>query len=147
MEYSGVRDETHLQKRYKSLQSFLSKIMQKIRPKALPDPPKSWLEASKMGPAGSKIDPGALQGTIFEKHQTSDGPGGAQNRPRGAQEHLKDVPDRPKPLPNGAQDLPKSTFEVIFSQCFFPLEICIDFSLIFHCFLVAFPKVHLYKTL
>ena len=108
MEYSGVRDETHLQKRYKSLQRFLSKIMQKIGPKALPDPPKSWLEASKMGPAGSKIDPGALQGTIFEKHQTSDGPGGDQNRPRGAQEHLKDAPDRPKPLPNGAQDPPKS---------------------------------------
>ena len=66
-----------------------------------------------MGPAGSKIDPGALQGAIFEKHQTSDGPGGAQNRPRGAQEHLKDAPDRPKPLPNGAQAPPNLLFRSI----------------------------------
>ena len=61
-------------KRYKSLPSFRIRFPvknhEKIGLKAFPNRPKSWLEASKMDPGGSKIDPEALQDAIFERHLT-----------------------------------------------------------------------------
>ena len=106
-----------------------------------------------MDAAGSKIDLGALQDTIFEKHQISDGPGGAQNWPRGAQEHLKDVPDRPKPLANHFQMEPKTLPNLLlkyFFRSFFPTRnlhrFFIDFSLLSCCLSKGPPLQNTVKT-
>ena len=74
--------------------------------------------------------------------------------PRGSPKPAKRSPRAPKRRTRPSQTTPKWSprpsqiyFWSHFFAVFFPLEICTDFSSIFYRFLVAFPKVHLYKTL